>query len=285
MSRAFIFLVLCLIPAVLRAQDGGWPGDKPPESEAKGCARIAEAGVEGTFVLFDPQANTLRSCDPARAARRFLPASTFKIPNALNALENRIVRDEREIFRWDGVKRWVEAWNQDTDLAMGMKHSTVWFYQKIARRTGAERMQAFVDKLGYGNRDIGGGIDRFWLDGAMRISAYEQIVFLDRLRRDALAVSRRSQDIVQRILERDRGEGWVLRAKTGAALRVSEIDAAQGDAGRADNTGWYVGWVERGDESYIFALNITMRGASDMPLREPLAKALLADNGVLPAAR
>lgn len=282
MSRALVFLVFCLVPALLRAEDGAWPGDKPAESEAKGCARIAEAGVRGTFVLYDPQAKTLRTCDPARAARRFLPASTFKIPNALNALENGIVRDEHEIFRWDGVKRPVEAWNQDTDLAMGMKHSTVWFYQEIARRTGARRMQAFVDMLDYGNRDLGGGIDRFWLDGAMRISAYEQVVFLDRLRRDAQPVSRRSQDIVQRILERDRGEGWVLRAKTGAALRVSEIDTAQGDAGQVDNIGWYVGWVERGGDRHVFAFNIAMRDARDMPLREPLAKALLADNGALP---
>jgi beta-lactamase class D len=270
---------LCLVPSLLGAADGDWHGPKPPESPAKGCARIADAGVSGTFVLFDPQARTLRTCHPARAAQRFLPASTFKIPNALNALENRIVRDEHEVFRWDGVERLVEAWNQDTDLASGMRNSTVWFCQEIARRTGPRRLQSFVDTLDYGNRDIGGGIDRFWLDGGIRISAYEQVAFLDRLRRRALPLSARSQRIVARILERGRGAGWVLRAKTGAALKVSAIDVAQGDDGRADNTGWYVGWVDRGDKAYVFALNITLRDTEDLPRRESLAKTLLADNG------
>lgn len=270
--------------SLFSAAGGEWPGTKPPESEARGCARIADSGFPGTFVLYDPHARTLRTCDPERAAHRYLPGSTFKIPNALGALENRIVRDEREVVRWDGVRRPVEAWNHDADLASGMRNSTVWFYQEIARRTGTRRMQSFVIRLEYGNRDIGGGIDRFWLDGRLRVSAYEQIVFLDRLRRQTLPLSARSQQIVARILERGRGSGWVLRAKTGAVLPVSAIDPTQADRGPTDNTGWYVGWVDRGEKAHVFALNITLRDAQDLPARESLAKALLVDNGVLPAS-
>ena len=41
-----------------------------------------DAGVSGTFVLMDITADRTYVVDPARAARRIHPASTFKIPTA-----------------------------------------------------------------------------------------------------------------------------------------------------------------------------------------------------------
>ena len=73
-------------------------------------------------------------------------------------------------------------------------------YQEIARRIGAERMQKYLDQFEYGNRNIGGGIDQFWLTGDLRIDPMEQIDFVDRLRRGVLPVSKRSQDLVRDIL-------------------------------------------------------------------------------------
>jgi beta-lactamase class D len=75
--------------------------------------------------------------------------------------------------------------------------SVVPVYQEIARRIGPERMQKYVDLFEYGNRDIGGGIDQFWLTGNLRIDPIEQVDFIDRLRRGALPVSRRSQELVR----------------------------------------------------------------------------------------
>ncbi|MGL6156994.1 MAG: class D beta-lactamase, partial [Ralstonia mannitolilytica] len=46
-----------------------------------------EAGVSGTFVLMDISADRTYVVDPARAARRIHPASTFKIPNSLIAFD------------------------------------------------------------------------------------------------------------------------------------------------------------------------------------------------------
>ncbi|MGH8726961.1 MAG: penicillin-binding transpeptidase domain-containing protein [Burkholderiales bacterium] len=43
--------------------------------------------VEGAFVLFDPQTGRTVRHNAERARTRFLPASTFKIPNTLIALE------------------------------------------------------------------------------------------------------------------------------------------------------------------------------------------------------
>lgn len=261
-------------------------------SPAKGCDRLAQPGLEATFVLYQPDDSRYAVCNPGRARQPFLPASTFKIANALIGLETGAVRDEHEVMEWDGLKRGVPAWNQDTDLASGMRNSTVWFYQAMARRIGAARMREWVRRLGYGNGDIGtdDAIDHFWLDGALRITAFEQVDFLDRLRRQALPVSAHTQRTVTRILERDRGDDWVLRAKSGAAV---PIDAQTGDVMQepanaglngAEPVGWFVGWVDRGGRGdAVFAFNLKMRGNADLPLREQLARELLVANGMLPA--
>ncbi len=133
-----------------------------------------------------------------------MPASTFKIPNSIIALETGVVEDpDKDIFKWDGVKRSIEAWNKDHTLRSAIAVSAVPVYQEIARRIGPERMQKYVDLMDYGNRDIGGGIDQFWLTGNLRIDPMQQIDFLDRLHRGVLPVSRRSQELVRDIIAGD----------------------------------------------------------------------------------
>lgn len=268
--------------------------------DAAGCGLLDAHGLEATFLLYRPVEKSFVACDPVRAGQRFLPASTFKIANALIGLETGAVRDEREVTPWDGMTRAVPAWNQDADLASGMRNSTVWFYQAMARRIGAQRMRAWVGTLRYGNADIGpdAEVAHFWLNGALRISAREEVDFVDRLRRRALPLSERSQATVIRILEVDRSaEGadpaWVLRGKTGAALPIDPKtgDMLQGAAADkilhgAEPVGWFVGWVERdaadgGDA--VFAFNLKLRSNADLPLRVQLVRKLLAANGVLPA--
>ena len=50
-------------------------------------------------------------------------------------------------------------------------------------------MARYVTAARYGNADISGGIDLFWLQGGLRISALEQIDFLARLNRRELPFS------------------------------------------------------------------------------------------------
>lgn len=233
---------------------------------------FAAQSVSGTLVIYDEAASRYDVFDRTRAETRFAPASTFKIFNALTALETGVIRDEHETFRWDGTKRRIDDWNRDHDLASGMKYSVVWYYQEIARRIGRERMQHWIDAVGYGNRDISGDIDKFWLGlGGLKISAVEQIAFLRRLAAGTLPFSERSQDIVRRITIVDATPDYTLHAKTG--WRQLETEAS--------GLGWYVGWVERGGKRWFFALNIDMKDG-DAPKRAGIAKALLVKAGALP---
>lgn len=199
---------------------------------------------KGCFVLYDLKNDTYIKYNPKRCAERFIPASTFKIFNSLAALESGMIKDENEIIKWDSVKRFYDMWNQDLDLAKAYKYSAVWFYQELARRIGYERMKEFIDSNNYGNKNIDGGIDLFWLEGELRISPDEQIEFLKKLYQNKLTFSQRSIDIVKRIMIYDQTDDYVLRAKTGWGI-ISK-----------NNIGWFVGYVESKNNVYFFATNL-----------------------------
>ena len=202
---------------------------------------------DGCFVLYDLKNDKYQKYNTERCAQRFIPASTFKIFNSLAALECGVIKDEKEIIKWDGNKRSYENWNQDLDLGQAFKYSAVWFYQELARRIGDERMKNYIELNKYGNMDISGGIDRFWLDGALRISPDEQITFLEHLYKNDLKFSQRSIDIVKKIMIYDEKDDYIIRAKTGWAVRTK------------DQIGWFVGYVETKENVYFFATNLVAK--------------------------
>ena len=115
-------------------------------------------GIDGTFVLYDLNKNEFNFYNRPKASTRISPASTFKIPNALIALETRIVTGPEHLMKWDGVKRTLKMHNRDHTLRTAMRDSTVWYFQEIARKVGPAGYREYLKKLNYGNQDISGGI-------------------------------------------------------------------------------------------------------------------------------
>ena len=233
-------------------------------------------GVKGSFLLYDLNKNVYIYYDSARCNTQFIPASTFKIFNSLVSLETGAVADEDEVIKWDGVKRNIKEWNRDHNMRSAIKYSVVWFYQELARRVGGEQMQHYLDAVGYGNKDTSGGIDRFWLDGGLRISQFEQVEFLKKLYNSSLPFSERSMNIVKDIMLNEDTLGYKLRAKTGGA----NIDKTV--------IGWWVGWVESatgGDSNiYFFATNIEGEDitAEFLAARKEITKKILKELSILP---
>ncbi len=175
-----------------------------------------------------------------------LPCSTFKIPNSIFALEAGAIADPEEIIKWNGVSDNITSWNHDHCLRTAIQNSVVWFYQELARRIGKTRMQAYLDTIHYGNRDISAGIDRFWLSkGSILISDWQQIEFLTELTRNQLPFSKRSTDIVKAITIQDSTNSYILHGKTGSQM----IDGKS-------VMGRYVGWIEQDTKIYVFAFTI-----------------------------
>jgi beta-lactamase class D len=246
----------------------------PQRSEIRdGLARhFTDEGTVGTFVGYKIDDYLVIASDTERSGEAMLPASTFKIPNSLIALETGVVGDpDKDVFQWDGVVRSIEAWNRDHTMRSAIAASAVPVYQELARRIGAERMQTYVDLFEYGNRDTGGGIDQFWLTGNLRIDPVQQVDFVDRLRRGVLPVSKRSQDFVRDILPVTKSGDAVIRAKTGLL---------GAEAGKP-SLGWVVGWAEKGSANTVFALNLDVREPRHIADRMKLAQQCLTDIGAI----
>ena len=233
---------------------------------------FADAGTVGTFVGYKIDDYLVIASDKDRSGEAKLPASTFKIPNSVIALETGVVGDpDKDVFKWDGVTRSIEAWNRDHTLRSAIAASAVPVYQEVARRIGAERMQKYLDLFEYGNRDIGGGIDQFWLTGNLRIDPVQQVDFVDRLRRGTLPVSKRSQELVRDILPVTTSGDSIIRAKSG--LLGAEIGQP--------SLGWMVGWAEKGSANTVFALNLDVREPRHVADRMKLTQQCLTDIGAI----
>lgn len=228
---------------------------------------LTDSGLVGTFVLWEPDSARLQASDTARANKGFLPASTFKVFNSLVALQTGAVANEQEVLPWDGVKRGSPDWNEDQNMTQAIARSTVWWYQEVARRAGADRMQHWLDTVAYGNSTMDDSIHLFWLQGGLRITPLEQIRFMEALHNEELPFDLAHQRTVKRILPGDSAAQWKLQGKTGWAIRES------------DEYGWYVGWVERNYRIAYFATNIEIKTMDDVRKRYTITYALLQREG------
>ena len=95
-------------------------------------------------------------------------------------------------------------------------------------------------------------IDAFWLAGDSRISQFEQIDFLKRFYESELPISERTKTITKRLMVIKQYENYTLSGKTGWAIRDGE------------NNGWFVGYLEKGNQVYYFATNIVPTSLFDM---------------------
>lgn len=204
-----------------------------------------DAKSEGCFVLYDLKRDRYIRYNSNRCKKRFIPASTFKIFNSLVALETKVIADENTVIAWDGVERSFPVWNQDQNMRTAFMRSAVWFYQDLARRIGKERMTKYIQAADYGNQDISEKIDSFWLDGNLRISPEEQIKFLVRLYKQDLPFSTSVMKTVKDIMVIEHKDTYTLRGKTGWATNVNGVK----------NIGWHVGYLERDNNVYFYALN------------------------------
>lgn len=276
---------LIFLTTLLAAAAGACsPADRVPEVGAAVMAGATDPGrhfgdVPGTFVMLDARTGRVIRHDPVRAATRFVPASTFKIPNSIIALESGVADGPDFALAWDSTTAprepwWPAAWARDHTLRTALPASAVWYYQELARRTGAERMQAWLDRLDYGNRQIGNRIDRFWLDGPLAISADEQVEFLRRFLAGELDIAERTAQTVRELLVLEETPAYRLSGKTGWA-GLGEEDGRE--------IGWLVGWLERDDGVHIYALNIDIRTNADAALRLSILRSILLDLGLIDA--
>lgn len=152
------------------------------------------------------------------------------------------------------------VWRQTTTPRSWLKYSVVWYSQWLTRAMGAEQFQAYVDRIGYGNRDLTGdpgrnnGLTRAWLGSSLKISPHGQVRFLRRLLARDMGFSGTTHDQVLNTIERFDADGIAdpVYGKTGTALTADDQGRRTGE-----QHGWFIGWIDVPADSLVFVrLNI-----------------------------
>ena len=229
-----------------------------------------ENKVNGSFALFDNGRGKFVMYNLKRDTTRILPASTFKIVNALIALQTGVITTDSTIIKWDGVQRNVSNWNQDLSLAQAFRYSSVPHFQEIARRIGRDTMQKWIDSLKYGNMKIGPAIDSFWLDNSLQVSPDEEMGLVKKLYFDQLPFRKGVQKAVRDMMLQEDNSNYTISYKTGWGFN-----------GENHAIGWVVGWIEENRHPYFFVLNIeTADPEADIPaIRLNILNGILKQKG------
>ncbi len=211
----------------------------------------ASAASGACFLLYEVGVGEVRRNPATACDTRLTPASTFKVPHALAALDAGVIAGPDTTFKYNGAAVSYESWRRDHSLASAMRNSVVWYFQRLAELLGPAREREYLRRFDYGNApDVTRNVTTFWLDGTLTISPEEELRFIRRLYAGDLPASRSAMDVVRSIMIQPEGKvtnatgehpfaapwppGTTLSAKTGSGT-------ANGQTVR-----WIVGHVARG---------------------------------------
>lgn len=206
---------------------------------------LDSANCIGSVLFYKVSNNMYYSNNFTWAEKGHLPASTFKIPNSIVALELGIVKNDSSMFYWDGEDRFQDRWERDLNFKEALQLSCVPCYQNLAREIGPKRMIETLDKIEYPGMVIDStNIDMFWLLGESRITSFEQIDFLNHFYNKELPISENTYFSMKNMLLIEDSPHFKLSGKSGWSY-TNGIDNC-----------WFVGYIEESNELYFFATNL-----------------------------
>ena len=225
--------------------------------------------LNGTIIISSLDGTKTYIHNDKLANERILPASTFKIPNTLIALEEGVIVDGKEIIKWDGKDRGMPAWNKDQSIETAFSSSCVWFYQELAKRIGIDKYKFYLNKMKYGNEQTGNDVTSFWLDGDLKISAVEQVKFLKKIYLREFDFKSSSYELLSKIMIVDKTPVYTLRVKTGWASKISPPVC------------WFIGYVQSGGNVWFFATDIEVSNYEDIHYRQEITIDALKVKGII----
>ncbi|MDP4099041.1 BlaR1 family beta-lactam sensor/signal transducer [Paenibacillus sp. P96] len=225
--------------------------------------------TDGSFVLYDMRADSYEIYNKDKSETRVSPDSTYKIYSSLFGLEMNVITTEKSTLPWDGKSYPFSSWNRDQDLNSALKSSVNWYFQEIDRKVGQERLQMYLQQIGYGNLNLSGGMGEFWLESSLKISPVEQVQLLTALYNNEFGFDERHVSAVKAAIRLKQKDGAVLSGKTGT-----------GTVSHQDINGWFIGYVENGGRTYIFAANMQNEKQASGSRAAEISLAILKDKGI-----
>lgn len=272
-AAAFIFTLSCAATS----------GQKTPGIAAEPVKPQYLEGLDACFLLYNMNTRTFDAVIGEQRCRTQFPvASTFKVPLAVMAFDSKILIDENQTLKWDGTKNSLEQHNMDHNAQTWMRDSVVWFSQKLTPRIGKKKLQKYLKRFDYGNQDLSAGITEAWLvapnssGAALKISAYEQVVFMKKLWLNQLPASERAMQVTRDLTYIEISpNGYHLHGKTGSNFYDSEHKV---------HFGWFIAHIEKDGQSYIAVTNFSdlqpVESGYGGPRAKEITKKILAEKGL-----
>ena len=227
------------------------------------------AGFDGSFVLYDKEADQYLIHNRNKSTLRVSPNSTYKIYSALLGLESGTITVENSSAKWNGLKYPIDSWNADQDLTSAIRNSVTWYFQSLDQQVQPGTIQTFLDRIRYGNRDLTGGIDEYWLESSLKISPVEQVQLLKKFYANQFGFKEKNIQTVKDSIKLERKEGALLSGKTGT-----------GTVNGKNINGWFIGYVESGQDTYFFATNIQNEDDSNGSKAAEITLSILKQKGI-----
>ncbi len=225
-------------------------------------------GTDGSFVLYDLKKDRYTIYNREKSLTRVSPDSTYKIYSALIALETGIIQAEDTSQAWDQTRYPYPEWNQTQDLSQAMRYSVSWYFQRLDETVGVRQLKDYFDGMNYGNCDLSGGIDDYWMESSLLISPVEQVELLKKLYTGQLNFRPEHMNMVKNAIILSKEEGRTLFGKTGT-----------GTVNGKDRSGWFIGYIETSKDTYIFAIYINDEDRASGSIAAKIAMSILkADN-------
>lgn len=223
-------------------------------------------GYDGSFVLYDLEEDHWDIYNMDRALTRVPPDSTYKIYDALFALEEGVITPEDSFLPWDKTTHPFDEWNQNQTLSSAMASSVNWYFQALDRQLGKAALRSYIQKIGYGNEQIGGDLSSYWLESSLKISPVEQVKLLTDLYRNGFGFT----------------PEHILAVKESLCLLQTEQGAIYGKTGTGridgqDRNGWFAGFTETDGHTCFFAVNITGTSHASGSAASQIAFSILSD--------
>lgn len=226
-------------------------------------------GFDGSFVMYDLKSKQYHIYNEEKSKTRISPNSTYKIYNALLGLENGIITRNNSYIPWDGKHHSNSSWNVGQDLFSAMENSVNWYFQDIDKKTGIKSIQTYLKKIGYGNYDVSGGVSNFWLESSLKISPMEQVKLLESFYTNKFKFEDKNIETVKDSLLISKKDGVSLSGKTGTA-----------NINGKDVNGWFIGYVEKNENTYLFATNIQSKDYSNGSSASKITLSILNDKKI-----
>ncbi|HEU5366469.1 MAG TPA: penicillin-binding transpeptidase domain-containing protein [Hanamia sp.] len=193
------------------------------------------AHVDGSFSFLNNQLGDITVYNMKLDTLRLSPGTSFKILNTLIGVQTGKIMNENTVIKTDS------AANKSLTLKEAFNTSSVPYFQSMARQIGKDTMKFWIDSISYGNKNISGPVDSFWLNNTLKISPDEQLGLMSKIYFEQLPFQKYAQQMVESLMLQEDNTLYKLSYTTGTGIDEKN-----------NSFGWTLGWVEENRHVYFF---------------------------------